>query len=183
MGSSAAVQADITVPGMVGTKSSVDTDFKTRRGQKNGVRYRSGEPYAKWGRFPCEISGYYSSGRDLGGASTARGAATVGHSCSTASRRRPRSSMGIANAGENENRNVIVGGASSTDGSGGAGGHPQWSTNEVNRPKDGEGMDSASASLLATSKIPLVGAPAYLQVSTCSTAKNCAQPEAPLLCE
>jgi len=54
MGNSAAVQANIVVPGMAGTHSSVDIDQETRSTHTAGVGYQRGEPYAKWGRFTCE---------------------------------------------------------------------------------------------------------------------------------
>ncbi len=55
VGNSAAVQANIIVPGMAGTHSSVDLEQTTRNTHTAGVGYQRGEPYAKWGRFACEM--------------------------------------------------------------------------------------------------------------------------------
>lgn len=62
MGSVAAVQANISVPGMIGTHSALDTDLlRARDGAWTaGVGYRPGEAYAKWGRFPCETPTYHN---------------------------------------------------------------------------------------------------------------------------
>lgn len=61
VGSAAAVQANISVPGMIGTHSALDTDLLRARHEARmaGVGYRPGEPYAKWGRFACEIPAYH----------------------------------------------------------------------------------------------------------------------------
>lgn len=57
VGNSAAVQANISVPGMAGTYSSVDIDIDqtSRNTHTAGVGYQRGEPYAKWGRFAYEM--------------------------------------------------------------------------------------------------------------------------------
>lgn len=73
VGNSAAVQVDIAIPGMAGTSSHVDGGFTTRTTHIAGVGYRSGEAYAKWGRFACEDPLTSCAGRDHhppGGVST-----------------------------------------------------------------------------------------------------------------
>lgn len=55
IGSGAAVQAEIFVPGMLGTHTSLDAPRRRHDNRMPGVSYRPGESYARWGRFSCEI--------------------------------------------------------------------------------------------------------------------------------
>ncbi|CAM9159399.1 unnamed protein product, partial [Scytosiphon promiscuus] len=61
-GNSAAVQANIAVPGMAGTTSHIDCAFVPQGTRTAGVGYGQGEAYAKWGRFACEVPLYTRSG-------------------------------------------------------------------------------------------------------------------------
>lgn len=63
VGNSAAVQANIVVPGMAGTHTSVKLGRTTSSTRAPGVGYQAGEPYAKWGRFACEMPAGSSLGR------------------------------------------------------------------------------------------------------------------------
>lgn len=150
MGSSAAVQANIAVPGMVGTESAVNSGHRTSGTQIGGVGYKQGEPYAKWGRFACEMPvNYRNPGR--GPSADCGASAERSSSRATASRRRSRSTnefcptgtAGLASDG------VFVGDNTS-------GGLEHNRGEEEAQPKDFEGMLRSGPR----------GAPAYLQVMT-----------------
>lgn len=161
VGNSAAVQANIVVQGMAGTHTSVNTGYTTSSTHAPGVGYRTGEPYAKWGRFACEMPASCSIGRDP--------IASEGlweHPSLNSPRRRPRSSGGNgpdANAGQGNDAGNgggnVPGGADSpgnVDDDGGAHLH------------DGEEASQRFGDRDATraSTIPSVrGGPAYLEVT------------------
>lgn len=61
-GTAAAVQANISVPGMIGTHSVLDASLlgaDSGETRTAGVGYRPGESYAKWGRFACDVPSYH----------------------------------------------------------------------------------------------------------------------------
>lgn len=158
VGSSAAVQVDILCPGMVGTNSALDSGLKTRGGRTPGVGYHKGEPYAKWGRFACDMPPvHFLACRDR-----ARGGAATSRLSPTSSRCRPKSSI------EAESRSGIVredDHVSPVDGIGS-------NTTEGKCPEEGFGYDGNKLEgVSADCRVPTIsksssasGAPAYLQV-------------------
>lgn len=122
VGNSAAVQANILVPGMAGTHTSVNILRTTSSTHAPGVGYQNGEPYAKWGRFACDMPASCSLGRDP----YARGGLWE-HPSRSSPRRRPRSwednepdaNVGQedddGNGGDNTSGNVGDGGAAHLD--------------------------------------------------------------------
>lgn len=151
MGSSAAVQVDIAVPGMVGTESAVSAGHRTSGTQIDGVGYRQGEPYAKWGRFACDMPANYRN-TDRGPAADSGASAERSSSGTTPSRRRARSTDGFVPTGTTglEADGVGVGRRDDVSGS------LENKRGEVAQPNDHEGMQGLGPR----------GAPAYLQVTT-----------------
>ena len=148
VGNSAAVQANIIVPGMAGTRSSVDIGHTTRGTHTAGVGYQRGEPYAKWGRFACEMPASRDSCRR-----------SPGRRSWKSPRRRPRSSDGTeADSNRGQEDDGAVGGGSS-DSSGEA-------------PAENGKGDGAEdeAERIDTTRMPyntsVRGGSAYLEVTT-----------------
>lgn len=151
MGSSAAVQANIAVLGMVGTESAVCTGHRTSGTQIGGVGYKQGEPYAKWGRFAYEMPANYRN-TDRGPEADSGASAKRSSSRTTPSRRSSRPTNEFCPTGTTELE---------ADGAGvGVRGHvsagPENTRGEVAQPNDYEGMQGLGPR----------GAPAYLQVIT-----------------
>lgn len=149
MGSSAAVQVNIVVPGMVGTESAVSAGHRTSGTQIGGVGYKQGEPYAKWGRFACEMPANYRN-TDRGPTADSRASAEPSSSGTIPSRRRARSTDGFILTGTTGLEVGGVGVGSRDYVSGGL----ENNRGEVAQPKDYEGMQGLGPR----------GAPAYLQV-------------------
>lgn len=156
MGSSAAIQVNIAVPGMVGTNSALDAGPRTRALRTPGVGYQRGESYAKWGRFACNLPGGFA-GRDYGGAHEA-----ATRSPPSSSRHRPPCSVG----GTNKDRIGQTEAARGVGGvDGGNGGLPSGGDSR-SKPEGEEVEESTNTDVPTTSHPPPArGAPAYLQVS------------------
>lgn len=162
VGNSAAVQANIAVPGMAGTHTSVKVVHTTASTHAPGVGYQTGEPYGKCGRFACEKPAGCSLGRDP----YAREGVWE-HPSPNSSRRHPRVWGGIeadANAGlENDDGNG--GGSSASVGVDPAG--RSWDGGAAhldNRENAAERFGGRDATRTPT--IPSVrGGSAYLEVT------------------
>lgn len=164
VGNSAAVQANIAVPGMAGTHTSVNIGRTTSSSHAPGVGYQTGEPYAKWGRFACEMPASCSLGRDP----YAREGAW-GRPSHNSPRRRPRfwgGKKADGNAGQ-ETDDGNGGGNSSALGGGDPAGNSSRDGGAAhlddgeNTPEMFGGRDSTR-----TPSIPSVrGGPAYLEVT------------------
>lgn len=151
VGSSAAVQVNIAVPGMVGTESAVDAGHRTSGSHINGVGYNPGEPYAKWGRFACEMpANYRNTGRGPAadyGASTKRSSS---HAIPSRRRSRPTNEFNPTGTTGLEPDGVGVGIRDNCSGG------FEHIRGEVSQPEGYEGMQRSEPR----------GAPAYLQVIT-----------------
>ena len=154
VGNSAAVQANIIVPGMAGTRSSVDIGHTTRGTHTAGVGYQRGEPYEKWGRFACEMPASRDSCRR-----------SPGRRSWKSPRRRPRSSDGTeadSNRGQ-EDDGAVGGGSSDSSGEAPAG---NGKGDGATHPRD----DQDEAERIDTARMPyntsVRGGSAYLEVTT-----------------
>lgn len=158
MGNSAAVQANIAVPGMSGTHSAVGNGFGAQGPRTPGVGYQPGEPYAKWGRFACEMPVGSRIGRDPG----VGGGAPVRHS-SPIPRRRPRSFSGSGFHGSLGGKNDCTGsgaGAANAEDNGGDSRAAQLSDSEV-EPEEANGRGPVRMSCSPSVR----SGPAYLEVT------------------
>ncbi|CAM9688192.1 unnamed protein product [Ectocarpus sp. 13 AM-2016] len=164
VGNSAAIQANIAVPGMSGTHSAVGNGFGGQGPRTPGVGYRPGEPYAKWGRFACEMPVGSRIGRDP----DEGGGAPAWHSSSN-SRRRPRSSGGSVFNCSLEGKNDCTGsgaGANAED-DGGDSRAAQLPDSEVEL-EEGYGRGPMRASCPPSVR----GGPAYLETFSEMMAKS-----------
>ncbi|CAM9553422.1 unnamed protein product [Ectocarpus sp. 8 AP-2014] len=156
VGNSAAIQANIAVPGMSGTHSAVGNGFGAQGPRTPGVGYQPGEPYAKWGRFACEMPVGSRIGRDpdVGGGAPVRRS-------SPNSRWRPRSSGGSGFHGSLGGKNDCTGsgaGAANAEDDGGDSRVAQPSDSEV-EPEEGYGRGPVRMSCAPSVR----GGPAYLE--------------------
>lgn len=162
VGNSAAVQANIAVPGMVGTHSSVYIGHPTRNTCTAGVGYQPGEPYAKWGRFACEMPAYSPIGRRH----HEKGRVSAGQTSLKSPRRCPRSPR-VADLGSNvgqENEYGIDGGSNGEGGADQAGYIRDGGAAQPHKGRDGIDRVGGRGGL-RTSYTPSVrGGPAYLEV-------------------
>lgn len=162
-GNSAAVQADIVVPGMAGTHTSVKIGRTTSNRHAPGVGYQAGEPYAKWGRFACEMPARSCS---LGQDPYAR-EGVWGHPSFNSPRRCPRSwggNEGNPVAGQ-ENEYGNGGGRSTAEGACPTGnsrdGGAAHLDDRESAPERFRGRDATRAPTIPSVR----GGPAYLEVT------------------
>lgn len=160
VGNSAAVQANIAVPGMVGTHPSVNIGHATQNTRTAGVGYQPGGPYANWGRFTCEMPASSPVGRDH----NVKNRLSAEKQSLTPRRRRPRSPGVDDFDGNMEQRYGMSGGGNGAGGVDHAGHSRDHGAAQPQQGKDGaEGDDGHGAS--RTSCSPAVrGGPAYLEV-------------------
>lgn len=162
VGNSAAVQANIAVPGMRGTRSPVFTDDATRNTRTAGVGYRQGESYAKWGRFACEMPA-----SSIGRGHYTRGRVSPGKTSLTSPRRCPRSSgVGDLDVDMGQEHEYGIGGGS--NGTSGADHADKIKDGGVTQPQQGKdgvekigGRGFARASYSPSAR----GGSAYLEVT------------------
>lgn len=162
VGNSAAIQANILVPGMAGTHSSVKIGPTASSTHAAGVGYQKGEPYAKWGRFACEMPTSCFLGRDAYAREEVRD-----HPSLNSPRQHPRfwgrneadANVGQDNNESNGNRSCVSGrGGAAVDSRDGVAAHLDGRENEAERCG---GRDATR-----TPTIPSVrGGPAYLEVT------------------
>lgn len=140
---------------MVGTTSALDAAPRPRAMRTTGVGYQPGEPYAKWGRFACNLPAGFAT-REYAGVEAA-----ATRSPPRSSRHRPRPSAGGTNddiIGEAEAA-CVVGGVH-VDGGG------LLSSGDSHHKPEGEEVRESTDAEIPTSshRPPVRGAPAYLQV-------------------
>ncbi|CAN0398368.1 unnamed protein product [Ectocarpus sp. 12 AP-2014] len=170
VGNSAAIQANIAVPGMSGTHSAVGNGFGGQGPRTPGVGYQPGEPYAKWGRFACEMPVGSRIGRDP----DVGGEAPVWRS-SPNSRRRPRSSGGSGFHGSLEGKNDCTGsgaGAANAEDDGGDSRAAQPSDSEV-EPEEGYGRGPVRVSCAPSVRSGPAYLETFLEIMAKSEAESC----------
>lgn len=164
VGNSAAVQANIIVPGMAGTGTSVKIGHTTSTTRTPGVGYQAGEPYAKWGRFACDMPASFSLSRDP----YVRGIVRE-HPSLNSPRRRPRSRGGNeadGNAGQ-ENVDGCAGGSSAPRGVDPAGNsRDDGAAHRDDGENSAERFGGRDAARMPTTSAVRRG-PAYLEVTVC----------------
>ncbi|CAM9743420.1 unnamed protein product [Ectocarpus fasciculatus] len=170
VGNSAAIQANIAVPGMSGTHSAVGNGLRARGSRTPGVGYQPGEPYAKWGRFACEMPAGSPIGRDpdVGGGAPVRRS-------SPNSRRRPRSSGGSGFHGSLGEKSDCAGsgvGSATAEDNGGDSRAAQPSDSEV-EPEEANGRGPLRMSCSPSVRSGPAYLETFLEMMAKSEAESC----------